>query len=296
MMKRGQHVYCAGSALFVAAAMLIAACAGPKAFNYGNADTGFNLAYRAAKGQTLKYQMVNETRASQEMMGQEMELTSTQNLGWTLRSLGSSPEGNVRWQITFDQMLTTGKGPQGEFSVDGKELVGKSAELVTAPNGRVVAKVGFDKLPKVNVMGQEVELSHQFREFLAPLPAKAVKLGDTWEETRTDTVKQSGLDLVISSKTVYTLAEQLTHEGVECLKVKSQGSFTVGGEGSQMGANISFEGEGEEHGHFLFAYKTGTLVEVKSDRLMEGTAAVSGPVDMTIPMNQEVKSNLRLVK
>ncbi|MCR4439298.1 MAG: hypothetical protein QHJ34_08660 [bacterium] len=296
MMKRGQCVLCVGSALLVAVAMLIAACAGPKAFNYGNADTGFNLAYRAAKGQTLKYQMTNETRQSQEMMGQEMEVTSTQNLGWTLRSLGPSPEGNVRWQITFDQMLTTGKGPQGEFTIDGKELVGKSAELVTAPNGRVVAKVGFDKLPKMNIMGQEVELANQFRQFLAPLPGKAVKLGDTWEETRTDTVKQSGLDVVISSKTLYMLAEQLTHEGVECLKVKTQGSFTVSGEGSQMGANISFEGEGEENGHFLFAYRTGTLLEVKSDRLMEGTAAVSGPVDMAIPMTQEVKSTLRLVK
>jgi hypothetical protein len=29
---------------------------------------------------------------------------------------------------------------------------------------------------------------------------------------------------------------------------------------------------------------------------MEGTAAVSGPMDMTIPMSQEVRSNLRLIK
>jgi len=276
--------------------MLIAACAGPKAFNYGNAETGFFLAYRAAKGQVLKYQMVNETRMSQEMMGQEMEVTSSQTMGWTLRALGVSPEGNLRWQVTFDQFLTTGKGPQGDFTIDGKELIGKSAELATAPDGRVVAKVGFDKLPKVNVMGQEMNLAQHFREFLAHLPSKAVKIGDSWEETKTDTVKQSGLDLLVSSKTTYTLAEQVTQYGKECLKVKTQGSFTVGGQGSQMGANISFEGEGEENGHFLFAYKEGTLLEVVTERLMEGTAAVSGPMDMTIPISQEVRSNLRLIK
>ncbi len=295
-MRRHQVARYAGPALLAAATILIAACAGPKAFNYGNADTGFILAYRATKGQTLKYQMVNETRMTQEMMGQEMEVTSSQNMGWTLRFLGVSPEGNLRWQITFDQMISTGKGPQGDFSVDGKELVGKSAELVTVPQGKVVARIGFDKLPKLSVMGQEVDLAKQFREFLSQLPTKAVKIGDTWEEARTDTVKQGGLDLLVSSRTTYTLAEQVTHGGKECLKVKTQGSFTVGGQGSQMGANISFEGEGEENGHFLFAYKEGTLLEVASERLMEGTASVSGPVDMTIPMTQEVRTSLRLLK
>lgn len=295
-MRRNQVARYGAPALLAAATILIAACAGPKAFDYGNADTGFFLVYRATKGQTLKYEMVTETRMTQEMMGQEMESTISQNMGWTLRFLGVSPEGNLRWQITFDKILGTGKGPQGNFSIDGKELVGKSAELVTAPQGKVVAKVGFDKLPKLSMMGQEVNLADQFREFLSHLPGKAVKIGDTWEVARTDTVKQSGLDLLVSSKTTYTLAEQVTQAGKECLKVKSQGSFTVAGQGSQMGADINFEGEGEENGYFLFAYKEGTLLEVASERLIEGIASVSGPVDMTIPMTQEVRTSLRLLK
>ncbi|MGQ9560019.1 MAG: DUF6263 family protein [Candidatus Oleimicrobiaceae bacterium] len=295
-MRRKQVARYGGPALLAAVTTLIAACAGPKAFNYGNADTGFFLVYRATKGQTLKYEMVSETRMTQEMMGQEMESTISQNLGWTLRFLGVSPEGNLRWQITFDKILGTGKGPQGDFSMDGREVAGKSAELVTTPQGKVAAKVGFDKLPKLNVMGQEVNLAHQFREFLSPLPGKAVKIGDTWEVARTDTVKQSGLDLVVSSKTTYTLAEQVTQAGKECLKVKRQGSFTLAGQGSQMGASVNFEGEGEENGHFLFAYKEGTLLEAASERLVEGIASVSGPVDMTIPVTQEVRMSLRLLK
>ncbi len=294
-MKSHVRAFPSGWVLLVGA-LVLASCAGPKAFHYGSPDTGFVLTYRAAKGKSLTYQMRNETRMSQEMMGQEMEVTSVQELGWTLRSLGASPEGNTRWQITFNQFQVTGKGPQGDFSMDGKEIAGKTAELVTAPRGKIVARVGFDKLPKLNLMGQELELSTQFRELLSPLPEKAVKVGESWEETRTDTVKQAGLDLLVSSRTRYTVAEQTVHQGQECLKVNTQGTFTVGGQGSQMGANVSFEGEGEKNGYFLFAYKTGTLLEVVSERLLEGTAAVTGPVDMTIPMSQEVKSTLRLVK
>ncbi|MDZ7271161.1 MAG: DUF6263 family protein [candidate division KSB1 bacterium] len=294
-MKPINRAYRYGWGLMLAA-VLVVACAGPKAFNYGGPETGFILSYRAAKGQALTYQMHNESRMTQEMMGQEMQVNTVQDFGWTLRSLGSSPEGNVRWQITFNQFLTTGKGPQGDFTMDGKELVGKSAELVTSPEGKIIARIGFDKLPKLNVMGQEVDMGAQFRELLVALPAQPVKIGDTWEETRTDTMKQSGVDLLLSSKTRYTVAEQTVCDGQECLKVNSQSTFTVGGQGSQMGANISFEGEGESSGYFLFAYKTGTLLEVVSERLMEGTAAVSGPMDMTIPMSQEIKSTLRLVK
>jgi hypothetical protein len=283
--------------LAVATLVLFTSCAGPKKFNYGNADTGFILTYRGAKGDVLKYNITTEQTMFQEMMGQEMEIASAGTIEYSLKIDEVKPDGGLAMMLTFDKYEASGKGPQGEFSLEAEDLVGKTVGLVVGADGEVIERTGFDKLPEVRVGGQEIQLEQQFLAILGTLPTKPVKFGDTWEEVRTDTIiVAGGLQLQVDSKTTYTLVEESSAMDVKCLKVKGEGTFEISGKGNQGGAEVVFEGEGESTEEYYFDHKSGIMLSGTSQSSMEGTAAVSGPQNFTIPITQETKSSRTLIK
>jgi hypothetical protein len=63
-----------------------------------------------------------------------------------------------------------------------------------------------------------------------------------------------------------------------------------------MGADMTFEGDLEGESTWYFDYKKGIFIKSISEGIMEGTVAVSGQTNMTIPISQESQSETRLVK
>ncbi len=282
--------------LMVVSTIAYLGCASTAKFNYGDADNGFMLSYRGEKGDKMNYQATNKMYIVQDMMGQEMEVVSTSTIDYELKVKEIKDNADLFFGITFNKFESTAETPQGTFTGDTDELIGKSAGILVSAHGKVLDKIDFDKLPEITVANQPVNLADQMREVLVSLPSQAVRPGDTWEETRIDTIFQGGIDVIIDSKTNYTLKEVTKKDDIDCLRIEGKTTFTMEGEGSQMGADLLMEGDGEGESEIFFSFTTGTLLSQSSKVLLEGTVIVSGPTQMTIPLSQEITASLELLK
>ena len=281
---------------FIFSLLVVFGCAGTKIFDYGNTESGFILTYRGDKGDVMNYRSSTKTYMVQEMMGTEVEIKTASLMEYGLKIKKINADFSLGMGITFNKFESSAESPQGSASSDAAELIGKSAGIVIAGNGKLLKKTDFDKLPPVKIAGEDVNMDTQMRELFTRLPIKSLKIGDTWEEARKDTVQQSGLDIIVSSTTTYTLVEQTQKLDMDCLKFVGKSTLTMQGEGNQMGADLIFEGDGEGKSEVFFAHKTGTLISADSKVLMEGMVLVSGPTQMSIPLSQEITSSLELIR
>ncbi len=123
-----------------------------------------------------------------------------------------------------------------------------------------------------------------------------MKVGESWKTSEVDTVKQSGLDIIVNMEITNTFSGVETIDGVECSKIISKIAGMLEGSGSQMGAEVYFEGDTDGTSTWYFTFKEGRLLKSETEMLMEGTATVSGAQNMTIPITQETKVSLKSVK
>jgi hypothetical protein len=94
----------------------------------------------------------------------------------------------------------------------------------------------------------------------------------------------------------YTVAAEVDTLGYKSLRLTYKGTLKVKGEGTQMGMNIFFEGEGPVTGTAYFAPKEGLLVGMISDSNLEATIAITGQMSMTMPQSTSTKTTMVLFK
>lgn len=274
--------------------VLIFSCAANKP-SWGDAVNGYHLQYYLPKGETLKYKAHSTQSSRQEMMGQAMEFTRESNSYYSLTGDGADKEKNIISKVKMDSIIIKIKSPQGERNLDASDIVGKDFTLILSSIGKRIKFIDPESL-KVNFgMGGEMEAERFFQDLLPELTTNPVKVGDSWTVFETDTVNEGGLDIVVKSEIKNNVAESGLFEGIDCLKISSIITLTLEGSGQQMGADIFFEGDGEGNASWYYAYKKGVFVRGETEMLMEGTATVSGPQNMTIPITHETKASTSLL-
>ena len=87
-----------------------------------------------------------------------------------------------------------------------------------------------------------------------------------------------------------------TKSGYDCLKIDVKGTITLEGDGSMQGMKFFIEGDGDVQSTLYFAPKEGLLVAAETQTDIEMTAAITGQMNMTIPITQSQKSSITLVK
>ena len=120
-------------------------CASTAKFSYGDAKNGFMLSYRGEKGEVMGYEADNKVYIVQDMMGQEMEIVSTTQMGYELKVEELAENRDLHFGITFTKFKSSAETPQGTFSGDTDELIGKSAGLVVNSQGKLVKMVDLIK-------------------------------------------------------------------------------------------------------------------------------------------------------
>jgi hypothetical protein len=274
---------------------LIISCAGKKP-PWGDAKTGFILSYNLAKDQVWKYDTKTTQVQTMEMMGNAMETTTNVASIYTITGLGLNEKKQITTQVKMDSASIKAKSPRGEQEIDLSAIVDKDFGLTL---GRYGKKVSFSNPNNIEVdMGPGGKRSAEdfFRNVVPRLTPEPVKVGGSWKVTEKDTVNQGGLDIVVDTETTNTIESTETVEGMECLKIASKVSFVLEGSGQQMGADVLFEGDGDGKSTWYYAFKKGAFVKSNTEMLMEGTASVSGGQNMTIPITQETKIEVKLVK
>ncbi len=180
---------------------------------------------------------------------------------------------------------------------DLSAIVGKNFGLTISPKGK---KISFSDPESIKVdfgpMGGKRDAESFFKNLFPKLPDNPMKIGQSWTVSEEKMEPQSGLNINIKSESVNTLVALETVDGMECLKITTKTTGTMDGKGNQGGMDIDFEGDLEATSTWFYAYKKGIFVSANSENLVEGTAVVAGGQNMTIPITQESKTEVKLIK
>jgi len=274
---------------------LVITCAGKKPF-WGDETSGFIMTYQLAKDQKLKYEANTTQKQTMEMMGQSMETVTTVVSKYSITGVKLDEKKNINSTVNMQEASIKVKSPMGEQTLDLSAIMNKDFGLIFSGCGK---KVAFSNPENIEVnMGMAGKRSAEsfFRNLLPRLASKPIKIGESWTVDEIDTVKEGGLDILVDSKTTHTLAGLENIDNLECMKITAKATVVLEGAGQQMGADVNFEGDGEMNATWYFAYKKGVFVKSKNSMLMEGTATVTGPQNMTIPMTQETTIEVNLVQ
>jgi hypothetical protein len=282
----------------ILATLFLVGCAANKAF-WGDPETGLILQYRFVENEPIQYKSQTNTVITQEMMGQTMEIVSDVMTGYSVKGLGFDEQSNLLTRFTLDSASLTAKSPQGENIIDLSKLFGKGITISMSPLGEELDTIEMDSAEvEIGMMGGggSRNIKSFFRRTLPNLPDHPVKIGESWTTTRQDTQTQSGMDIISDIETESTLEGLETINGFECVKIINQITGVLEGIGEQMGMQLSYEGDMGGTSTWYFAYKQGVFVKLNNNNFIEGTVAASGQMNMTIPMTQEIKTQVDLIQ
>jgi len=242
---------------------ILTGCAAKRPF-WGDPKTGLILQYLMPENQVLKYQTSME---------------STQN-----------------FEVTIDSMSVNITSPQGELSPDMSSVIGKSFDMTLSFLGKELDVSGAEAIQYDMGPGGKRSIAPGFQALFPDLAGRPVKIEDTWTSKDTITDKSSNTEIHLIFESLNTLEGFETVNGLECVKITAVVTGILDGKGKEGGADLIFEGDIEGSDTWYFAYKKGLFVKMISEGLVKGTATVTGPQKMTIPLTQKIKIETKLIK
>jgi len=254
----------------------------------------YNLKYQLEKGKTVRYAFESTMETIQEMMGSEQTSHATSSAQIKLTSEGVGGDGNLSFVMVYEAFSTQLTSAMFDTSLkDPEGLIGKRIQKVVAPNGDQIKSTELDSIALPPLLRQGFTTQ---QEFFQDLPTGALTEGKAVTVSDVDSVQRFGGNVVTKSTTEYTLAGVEKKHGYDCVKVKFTTTVSVEGEGSIQGMKFFLEGDGDVEGVMHFAPKEGILVSVDRQMDMESTAAITGQMNMTIPITQAIHMTLNIVE
>jgi hypothetical protein len=245
------------------------------------------------KGQQLEQQNQINMNITQEMGGQTMEIKMESSFNSLIDTKDETAAGySVATTLKKVLMNMNAMGQEMTFDSDKKEdmdgqmgaaykdKIGKTKEYTVSKNG-IITEVKTKETPEDEQSGmmggmmsggmdQEKEGAN-FHAF-ANIPAKGIKVGDTWSDSTHDGGSRS--------LTTYTLKQVNGDEGT----VSLTGDLTISREIQQQGTTMQMEMTGTTTGEYTFDVKTGLIKSRKATTKTTGTVDVMG---QSIPMTME---------
>jgi len=282
------------SAVIILAIVAMAGCAAKKEMKV-EPESGLSLMYRMPEDQVLKYQMTSESVQNLEITGQSMEIETSKAYGFSIKSKGME-ENNHKLDFTIDSVAIHISGPQGGIPVDVNAVVGKSFNMTFSPLGEELDLAGAKTLKYSMGMQSKQSIAPDFQMIFPNLPGKLIEIGDTWPDKGTLDIGEDDSRVHIDMDIVNTLEGFETIDGLECVKIVSEVTGTVDGQGKQEGVDLVTKGVLKGADTWYFAHKDGILVKMESDVDVDATITGTGPQNITIPLTQKIHTEIMLVK
>jgi hypothetical protein len=276
-------VRCLICGLIVLSVAALVGCAGKKMRI--KTSEGVILEYRMPEGKALVYEKAETSTQSMKVMGQTMDTSTHKTTVFTVKPDGQK-DGKQSLTITIDSMDAGLETPQGKFTADTEAAVGGTFDMMLSTRGKESGLDGADKVEYSLGMAGTRNMRPDFETFFPDLPEGRVKVWDTWTTVDTMDVAESGMDVRIISENLNVLEAYETIGSRECAKVTVEIKGSVSGEGSQGGADLKFNGDMTGKETWYFDYAAGVFVKSSSEIAIVATVDVTGPQEMTIPVNQ----------
>ena len=262
--------------------------------SYGS--DSYKLRYKMAKGTVLHYRMDSKMESLQEMMGSEVEANAKSNAKIRITSEGENKDGNLTFLMVYESMLFEMVGSMMDSTFkDPGGIIGKRVRKTITPNGDQIESVELDSI-KLGLLARGGGGLASGSEFFPNLPDSELKMGEKVSTTDVDSLDTLGGTTVSKSEMEFTLTGKETKFGYDCLKIDVKGTVTLEGDGTMQGMKFFIEGDGDFQRTLYFAPKEGLLVATDNQTDIEMTVAVTGQMQMTIPITQSQTSNITLLK
>ena len=273
-----------------------------------NAQSGTTLTYKANEGDILQYTSTRQNIRTTERQGESSEFTTKRSYNFQLEAEKS--DSLLTFVLTVDKFDISSEGGRGRGfqPFEAEAIKGKRIRVKITPQGEQREITAIDSIPmsergerRGDRPGRERRGNplNQLRMNLYQVPARSVKVGDSWNEPYKDTNQSGGFfgrfaqDQEVKGKTKYTVLGEEKKQGLDCLHIKIESSYSRSFEGERRGNKISSETEGETNSEIWFAPNEGILVEYMQDDFSEGTTAFSG---RTMPSSNESTYSLKLLE
>jgi hypothetical protein len=269
-------------------------CASKAAPVYGDPQTGVIMQFQMTEGQMLKYESWGETFQSSDVMGQTIETDISSSNAFAVQYKGPQ-ENNHLLTITIDEMSLKIQSTQGELEPDMSTVIGKSFDMVLSPIGKEVELIGADAIEYDLGPEGTRDISSGFQDIFPNLAGRPVKIGDSWPDESTITEKNESGEAIIHFTGTSTVVGFETVDGMECVKVITEGTGTIESKGEQQGVELVTTGEIKGTSTWFFAYQEGLFVKQINEGTVEGTVDVPSQ-GLQIPFTRESSAEINLVK
>jgi hypothetical protein len=193
-------------------------------------------------------------------------------------------DDNLKLEITIDSINTKVESMQGSTGGKIKDVEGKTFIMVISPQGKSIDLNEAAKIEYTVEGGGSGNLSHFFANIFHNLPENPVKPGDTW--TKNDSIidksSTTRTSQVFQSTTKFEGIEKIN--GVECAKLTSTLTGTMETTTQNQGMDIFYSGPFQGTVTLYFAVNEGYPVKQETSTKMNGTVEISGPQNMTFPI------------
>lgn len=273
-------------------------------------QTAAGLIYRANAGDILKYESSRKDIRISEREGESFEMTTRRTYNFQLQA--EKTDSLLSFVLTVNKLDVAsegGRGGRGFQPFDLKAAEGKRVRLKITPQGENREITAIDSIPRPEPPDRGGDRPgrarfgnplNQLRPVFFKLPAKAMKVGDSWTEPYQETDQGGGgffgrfmPDQKVAGKTKYTVIGEEKKQGLACLHLKVESTYSRSFDSERQGNRISGESEGETKADVWFAPKEGVLVEFVQEDFNEGTTAFSGN---TMPNSNESHYTIKLIE
>lgn len=273
-----------------------------------SSQNGTVLTYKVNEGDILKYQSTRTDVRISEREGETFETTTKRTHDFQLQA--EKADSLLSFVLTVNKLDISSEGGRGRGfqPFDPKDIQGKRLRIKITPQGMQREITLIDSIPMPQrgerrgdrgFRGPRDNPLNQLSINLFQLPTKQFKVGDSWNEPYKDANPAGGFfgrmaqDQKVEGKTKYNVIGEEKKNGLTCLHIKIESTYSRSFEGERQGNKMSSESEGETKSEVWFAPKEGILVEYSQNDFNEGTTAFSG---MTMPNSNESKFSLKLLE
>ena len=278
----------------ILAIIFMSGCAAKTVEPWGDPQTGVMLQYRLPMDEALMYESTGDVTQTIDVMGQtiDTEINSSSKYSFTSKGLR---DGNLVLGVKIGDMEINVASVQGDFTPDMSTVIGKGFDMILSPMGKELDVSGAKELEYETASGKQ-SLSSGFQAIFPNLPDKPLKIGDTWPTEDTIVDSSTSTEVTIKLENLNTVDGFEVVDGMECVRIKTTGTGTFTGEGTEGGADLVFNADIKSTDIWYFAYKKGVFVKMESEAFAEGTITVTSPQNMEIPLARDMKTSIWLVK
>lgn len=260
---------------------------------------GDKLRYQMAKGSTYRYTITSDTKAKNQVNGQDMNSTSWSLFGVSIAVQDVGKAGEMICVVKVDTNLTKIDSPMlKDTNRVMKEINGKRARMTVSALGKTLRTATIDTIPPVAGMQMAglINPADIVRRLFIEMPEQEMSIGGTWNQSRIDTTNAQGMKIITKPKMQYKVAGNEIVSGYDCLKITFEGTASVYGTGSRQGMEMVVDGTNKMKGTLYFAAKEGLLVSAQQSTTSDSNVSGTGEQMFTMTQSTTTSSKVLLVK